>query len=370
MTLQKSAPNVVVRGLSPGPHTVALVGLAQNCRSDGANPVTVQASSADISPVEFSVNCLANSGAIAVAISVSDYSRPLFFPTQVDSSGVRGIAKGNSTTVLPGIFAGGLHKVTLTGIPTFCEPTGELSTSVEIKTGTAMQDTAIASFHMSCNPPDLQSDTAAAIVFERDGYVMLVRETGGSATAVTQGSKPVWAPDGNSIAFQRTKCDADQICERDLWLRAQAGNEEKPINTDPYFDDYDVAFSPTGDRISFVRIWLGPDQSYLMLSDLHGQSLKILSIWNPEGTPSWSPDGAQIVFSCQTGASFTMQLCLANPAGGCESYFPANCKLPLNVLTADPADHLEPAWSPDGSRVAFTVACGGYHRVGAVHRGH
>lgn len=359
MTLLKSEASLVVRGLSLGSHTVSVVGLPSTCHSDGANPATVQTSSADLSAVEFHVSCFTTDGAIALAVTLTGYSRQLWFKAQVDSSVSNAAVRGNATTVLFGTFPGGPHVIRLSGIPTFCEPAGEQSTSVDVKTGTVTQDTALANFSIHCNPPEPGADTAASIVFERGGYVMLVRESGGSPVALTEGTSPAWSPDGELIAFHKSNCYVNQGCERDLWLTTPGGSSQWPVTVDPNFDDYDAAFSPNANSIAFIRFWLGPDQSYLVVSDLQGGSLKILSIWNPVYTPSWSPDGAQIAFVCEGVVwSGSLDICLVHTDKGCDSYFPSRCNLPLTPLTTRLGDELDPAWSPDGGRIAFTLACG------------
>jgi TolB protein len=360
VTLPTTEPSLIVRGLSAGTHTVALVGLPETCVITGVNPVTVETSPADLSTVQFDVNCLASAGAISVAVSVTGYAKQLWFQAQVDTAAARATVKGNATTVLVGSYPGGTHDVRLSGIPTFCEPTGEVSTSVNIKTGGAKPDTAMALFNLNCTPPELGADTAAAIVFERDGYVQVIKEAGGVPTALAEGASPAWSPDGKLIVFEKKNCDADQYCEKDLWLMNAAGENRRRVIEDPNFDDYDPTFSPGADKLAFIRTWLGPDQSYLAISDLHGGSVGILSIWNAVFAPSWSPDGTRIVYVCIVEWPGYLHLCLADPSRPCDSYFTNRCNLPAVQLTSGAADVEHPAWSPDGKRIAFTVGCTRY----------
>lgn len=361
MTLLKSEPSLVVRGLASGKHTVALVGLAQNCTSDAANPVIVQTSSADLSPVEFRVSCVATTGLIAVAVSVSGYARPLWFQPQVDSLADGPFVRGNLTTVLWGSFARGAHVVTLSGIPAFCEPTGELSTSVVVKTGEVVQDTALATFKIHCGePPEPGVDTAAAIAFDRGGYIMVVRESGGFPVTLTEGERPSWSLDGTLIAFQRRmSCDEFSGCDNDLWLVRPTGDSLRTIMGGEYYDDYDPALSPNATKIAFIRFVPGPDMSYLAVSDLDGSSVQFLSIWSPVSTPAWSPNGAQMVFVCWRNSR---DLCRINSDKRCY-FFADRCDLSEDHITTGAGDELDPAWSPDGRRIAFTLACGGLENV-------
>jgi Tol biopolymer transport system component len=266
--------------------------------------------------------------------------------------------RGNLTTVLDG-FAGGAHVVELSGIPTFCAPTGELSTSVNVKTGAVAQDTALADFRIDCGvPPGAGVDTAAAIAFDRSGYIMVVRESGASPVAVTEGERPSWSPDGKLIAFQRKKGCDEFGCYRDLWLVTPAGDSLRRIPNGEYDDDYDPALSPSALKIAFMRFVPGPDMTYLALSDLDGGSLQFLSIWSPVGTPSWSPDGTRMVFACWRN---TQDLCLISSDRRCH-FSSDRCDLSEEHITTGSGDELDPAWSRDGHRIAFTLACsdGGY----------
>lgn len=358
MTLLIREPNVVVRGLSPGTHTVALVGLAANCRSDGANPVTVETSSAKLSDVEFRVSCFASTGAIAIAVSVSGSDRPLQVQAMVDSASFFYgyiVVAGNTKTVLYGSFSDGVHVVRLLGVPQYCA--GELSQSVTVKTGAVTTDTAVASFSFTCDPPQTGADPAASITFERDGYVTVVRESGGSPVAVAAGTAPAWSANGEEIAFQRLNCN-DWDCEHDIWLMKSSGDNRRPLIADEYYDDYDAAISPDGTDVAFIRFWIGPDLTYLAVRPLQGGTIRFLSIWHPVSSPTWSPDGAQIAFVCWGGLATVEDLCLARTDRSCTSYF--ECGVPDPVrLTNGSGSELDPSWSPDGRRIAFTLSCAG-----------
>jgi TolB protein len=360
MTLLLREPSVVVRGLSPGTHTVALVGLAADCQNDGANPVTVETSSANLSGVEFRVSCFASTGAIAIAVSVSGSSRPLQLQTLVDSAsrfyGYITVA-GNTKTVLYGSFSGGVHVVTLLGVPQYCA--GERSQSVNVKTGAVITDTAVASFSFTCDPPQVGADPAASIAFERDGYVTVVKESGGFPVAVAEGAAPAWSANGEEIAFQRANCN-DWDCERDIWLMQSTGDNRRPFIADQYYDDYDAAISPDGTDVAFIRFWIGPDQTYLAVRNLQGGTMRLLSIWHPVSSPTWSPDGTQIAFVCWGGLTTFEDLCVVRTDRSCTSYFASQCGLPDPVrLTNGSGAELDPSWSPDGRRIAFTLSCAG-----------
>jgi dipeptidyl aminopeptidase/acylaminoacyl peptidase len=58
--------------------------------------------------------------------------------------------------------------------------------------------------------------------------------------------------------------------------------------------------------------------------------------------PAWAPDGRRLAFTCEFPA--TTQICIYDPNG------------PLvRFAVAGVSSNSEPSWSPDGSRIAFTA---------------
>lgn len=57
--------------------------------------------------------------------------------------------------------------------------------------------------------------------------------------------------------------------------------------------------------------------------------------------PAWSPDGSKIAFWSHRGGNLDVYVMNADGSA-------------VARLTTDPADDLHPAWSPDGTRIAFT----------------
>ncbi len=91
-----------------------------------------------------------------------------------------------------------------------------------------------------------------------------------------------------------------------------------------------------------------PRNIYVMRSD--GTGLRQLTSGDfEEVTPAWSPDGSEIVFSstrcCATDSSL----------GGYQLYTIRPDGSGLRRLTEDTASDLYPAWSPDGTHIAYVV---------------
>lgn len=105
-----------------------------------------------------------------------------------------------------------------------------------------------------------------------------------------------------------------------------------------------------GGQIAFASSSSGIPQIYLINLD----STNLTQLTNLEGgacQPDWSPDGSKIVFisPCRARAEFTetlykdARLYVMNADGS-----------NIQPLTLLPGSDFDPAWSPDGSRIAFT----------------
>jgi serine/threonine protein kinase len=112
-------------------------------------------------------------------------------------------------------------------------------------------------------------------------------------------------------------------------------------------------------QVVFASTRSGIPQLYLVNAD--GTDLTQLTIMEQGACqPSWSPDGSQIVFisPCLGRADFTetiyneSSLYIINADG-----------TGLDQLTAAPGSDFEPAWSPDGSKIAFTSVRGGFRQI-------
>ncbi len=171
-------------------------------------------------------------------------------------------------------------------------------------------DSEIFACPRQCNTPDW-SPRDDVIVFQMiepasapasgdvPSSLYLIRSDGGGLRQLTQGTQPVWrprwSPDGKQIVFHRA---ADQ-----------------PIRVIDAATGQETAYATNTTR--------GPDE------------------------PIFAPDGSGIVFTAY-GSAQGQRLFQLNRADG-------SVELLLNAADDYPSDMKEPAWSPDGKQIVFSV---------------
>jgi Tol biopolymer transport system component len=168
---------------------------------------------------------------------------------------------------------------------------------------------------------------------------------------------PVWSPDGNSIAFF-----SDRGGNPDIYIMKLDGSHVEQLTRDAfaslYFtkspDDRNPSWSPDGSQIAFesgrdnqMMTYVNHD-IYVMSAD--GSNVRRLTDNGAdEGSPHWSPNGDSIAYV--TMEYFSDRALIEDPEWNIY-VMNADGTDPVQ-LTKDLSSELEPAWSPDGTRIAF-----------------
>jgi Tol biopolymer transport system component len=177
-----------------------------------------------------------------------------------------------------------------------------------------------------------------------DGAIWTVNPDGTAAAPLEHNCcdyelSPAWSPDGTKLALGGAH--ASGCCGQspgDIYLMNPDGSDAVDL-TNNSADDREPAWSPDGRRIAFLRN-LG--DIYVMHPD--GTNVTLLAHLSDAFLfdLTWSPDGSKLAFTLQG----------TTPTGA-----------PAAVYTIDPdggglsrlAAGWEPSWSPDGARIAYAT---------------
>lgn len=182
--------------------------------------------------------------------------------------------------------------------------------------------------------------------------------SGGRATAVggTKGGfNPVFSPDGKILAFSRLRFQKRQgrrpYFAISIWLVDAHGGQSRQLT--PWRDGLFLtpsSVAPDGTRLAAVRKERGKPPAIVIVRLTDGHSSLIVE----DGTePAYSPDGSTIAF-VRWGRARSKQAPLRSLQGG--DLFVAHADgSNVRRLTRDPArGESGPSWDPSGERLVYT----------------
>ena len=217
----------------------------------------------------------------------------------------------------------------------------------------------VASVLAAAGPAAPQAAMNGRIVFVsgRTGTLKMftVDTTSGATSAFAHGpagsidADPAWEPFGSRIAFSRSGAGDETY---DLLVRQVGGPGGAVRITDDIvgvWTDRQPAWSPTADRIAFTRLTRAADTSNIYAVNVDGTGLVQLTS-SPAGSydasPAWSSDGSRIAFvSNRTGFP---QIWSMDAAGGGQSQVTFGACFVAN-----------PSWEPASNEVVFEQLCPG-----------
>jgi Tol biopolymer transport system component len=155
--------------------------------------------------------------------------------------------------------------------------------------------------------------------------------------------EPAWSPDGGKIVFDSTRDGNGEIYA----MNANGTGQVNLTNNAAYDDDPDWQRLPAqgggaGGKIAFTSYRDGDGEIYVMNADGSGQT-NLTNDLAFDGRPAWSPDGTKIAFESDRAGSGNYEIYVMNADGS-----------GVTRLTNNSANDVDPDWSPDGERIVFT----------------
>jgi Tol biopolymer transport system component len=173
---------------------------------------------------------------------------------------------------------------------------------------------------------------------------------------------PRWSPDGRSLIFERAIGDTEppfpsreQTSHAYFRVNADGSGLAELSNTRNRRLFEPVAWSPDGQRFAVAIVPVSTSTSQIEVQNVDGtQSTTITHASTDAGEPAWSPDGSTIAFSTIASVG-GREIHLINPDG-------SNARAITSARVGDcTLVFTGPNWSPDGRRLVATrtVLCPG-----------
>jgi hypothetical protein len=153
------------------------------------------------------------------------------------------------------------------------------------------------------------------------------------------------ATTGGKIAYTST-----QGGEQDIWVMDANGTNAYNVTNNPASGDFQADWSPDGSQLVFVRGTEVTQNQDIWIINADGTGARQLTD-NPAADwgPAWSSDGTKIAFASDRNG--TQDIFIRNADGSGEDYN-------LTGFAPDTSEYA-PAWSPDSTRIAYISDEGG-----------
>lgn len=222
----------------------------------------------------------------------------------------------------------------------------------------ATQLTNVASNAQAAERPSVSGDGSKVAYFEfgdvnghfNTSQIWIMNGDGSGQTQLTstvdnlEDTEPGISPDGSKIVFQRVDLTGASGTGFDIWEMNADGSHQTQL-TSSSDAEISAEFSPDGTKIVYVR-QSPTNQIWIMGADGSNQHVLLNNPGQQDRGPSWSPNGAKIVYSEDGNGLYVMNADGSNPTQ-------------LLDGSGHPIPGQDPTWSPDGTQIAFYAAPGG-----------
>jgi Tol biopolymer transport system component len=178
----------------------------------------------------------------------------------------------------------------------------------------------------------------------------VVRLVAAADVGLTLMGSLAWSPDGGRIAFTAFQRSATGMVRNwEIWVVNADGTRAHPLRKTPQLWEFDVDWSPAGDRIAFTDLRRGSIWGRLRVMSTDGKILHSIDPGSAHNTamPDWAPDGRTLAFvkwpnRMNDGGIFRdAEIWVTTSSGS------------TRQLTRNTVSDTSSAWSPDGSKIAF-----------------
>jgi TolB protein len=205
--------------------------------------------------------------------------------------------------------------------------------------------------------------------------LFVMASDGTEQTHLTRGSSASWAPDGKHITFHASASGAGLPIRMDpgappadsdifiLNVDEAATGQQAPINitNSAALIEDDPHWSPDGQKIVYTAhdvddhpVVSTTAEVFVINADGSGVPVRLTFNSEEERAPAWSPDGSKIAFMCRYGGT-DFEICVINPDGS-----------GLVQVTDNTVQELSIRWSVDGQRFFFNRPVSGRNQLFSI----